>query len=602
MLMKKKLLLLLPALLAAMSLQAQVELSYTSGIDAGWGDAGMMATPYVSFPKDYMEPYQGNSITKIYIGLGKNATNSYLYFKEKADDEQYIYREKLGDLKAGWNEITLETPFEIQKGKPLAIGYRASFAEAGGVGIGSEIWTDAEKVYLNNKNSWKSCGGSVAICAVVEGESLPVDAMMLASKIYDLQPDLETTEATYTVKVRNMGANPISSYQLAYSLDGDTKVLLVHAPLAVNATGQASFTVPCVEKGTHKVTVAIKSVNGKDCNFKANQEISANIKVLDHAFLRRVVCEEFSGTWCGFCPRGMVGMDRMSKKYPGRFLPVSAHGGDRLEIETDSISYADFIDACPGAPYSNVNRRFKGDPFNDIQNMFDLEAASENHIAFELREAQWDADRNFIDLKAVYYSDIDIASPQYHISYTVTEDGVTGYSQANYFSGTANELDGWENKSNPTDDFEFNDLARAIFGGYHGTPARYSDMIANEEYTHTYRIRIPDNVRDKNNIKITGQIIDHKTGFIVNADRKVPTLPQGVGSVSGDIDCRVMARGGEIEVESVAGAVVSVYDISGRMVASSSLPAGTGSFALAEGMYIVKVTDGRSALTLKIIL
>lgn len=600
--MKKKFLLFLPALLAAFPSQAQVELSYTSGIDAGWGDAGMMATPYVSFSQDYMEPYEGNSITKIYIGLGKEATNCYLYFKEKANDEQYVYREKLGDLKAGWNEIILETPFDIQKGKPLAIGYRASFAEAGGVGIGSEVWTDAEKIYLNNKSSWTSCGGSVAIRALVEGNKLPENALMFASKIYDLQPDLETTEATYTVKLRNMGANTISSYELAYGIDGASEIKNGSCSLAVNATDEVSFTVPCVEKGTHKVSVAIKSVNGKDCQFKSNQELTANIKVLDHAFQRRVVCEEFSGTWCGFCPRGMVGMDRMSKKYPGRFLPISAHGGDRLEIETDSISYSDFTGSCPGAPYSNVNRRFKGDPFNDIQNMFDLEAASENHIAFELREASWDADRNFIDLKAVYYSDIDIAAPQYHIAYTVTEDNVTGYSQANYFSGTANELDGWENKSNPTEDFAFNDLARAIFGGYHGTPARYTDMTANEEYTHTYRIRIPDNVRDKNNIKITGQIIDHKTGYIVNADRKVPTLPQSVGCISGDLDCRVIVRGGCIVVESVAGATASVFDISGRLVASSLLPAGSCSFALAEGMYIVKVTDGRSVRTLKITL
>ena len=85
-------------------------------IDSGWGDANCVVTPYVYFPDKFTKPYAGNSITKIYVGLAEDASNCYIYIKDKPETQENLYKQKVGELQSGWNEIILDTPFEIKDG------------------------------------------------------------------------------------------------------------------------------------------------------------------------------------------------------------------------------------------------------------------------------------------------------------------------------------------------------------------------------------------------------------------------------------------------------------------------------------------------------
>ena len=46
------------------------------------------------------------------------------------------------------------------------------------------------------------------------------------------------------------------------------------------------------------------------------------------AFNRKVVMEEGTGTWCGYCPEGMATILRMKEKYPDNFIAVAIHDDD----------------------------------------------------------------------------------------------------------------------------------------------------------------------------------------------------------------------------------------------------------------------------------
>ena len=39
-------------------------------------------------------------------------------------------------------------------------------------------------------------------------------------------------------------------------------------------------------------------------------------------FPRRVVMEEATGTWCGWCVRGLETISRLSKEYPKNFIAI----------------------------------------------------------------------------------------------------------------------------------------------------------------------------------------------------------------------------------------------------------------------------------------
>lgn len=575
---------------------AQLELSYARNMDFGWGDAGCVATPYVLFPKEYIKPYAGARIVKVSIGLMQDASNCYLYIKENPNDEQYIYRQKLGDLPSGWNEIELEAPFEITGDKPVSIGYRASFKSAGGVGCGNHKNPDGDHVYYNSKNTWATTGGTIAIRAGIQGDALPMNEMAMG-RLSDRIADYDETEVSFSTTVRNGGANAVENYELELTVDGASSSLHFNHSVPVNSTDTVNFTVPSTIKGEHTVSLRIVNVNGVVDAYDANNTASAVLCVRDKAFMRRVVCEEYGGTWCGLCPRGIVGLERMTKLYPDRFIGISAHGGDDLEIEDESISYKPFIDSCSGAPFCNVNRHFRGDPYMDIGNLFALETKTENHLAYEMT-AHWDETGENIMIDSEYFTDIDIKSPLYNIAFTVTEDGISGYLQLNYYSGEDVDLDGWENKSNPTDDFVYNDIARAIYGGYDGIPLHRENISAGERYKHSYTIPVPATVTDKSRIKVVGQVIDSATGYILNAARAVPATSGVTDITAGQPDWQIQGANGCIYI-AAPDTNADIFDMTGRLCTSAFVYSETD-IPLPPGLYIVVIRSEDKCKSFKV--
>ena len=63
--------------------------------------------------------------------------------------------------------------------------------------------------------------------------------------------------------------------------------------------------------------------------------------------------EEGTGTWCGWCPRGIVAFRYMAEKYPETFIGIAVHKSDNLE--TNTYSYLKFN----GYPSCYVNRNLR---------------------------------------------------------------------------------------------------------------------------------------------------------------------------------------------------------------------------------------------------
>lgn len=579
---------------------SQVIMRYGPEIDSGWGDANCVVTPYVLFPDKITRPYAGNSITRVYVGLKEDATNCYLYIKDKPETQENLYKQKIGELKSGWNEIVIDTPFEIKEGESVAIGYKASFSNRNGVGYSNEKFSDGDRVYYNSKSSWTSTGGSVCIKALVEGDNMPVNEMLIG-KIADKVAGYDDKSVPFSTVVRNTGSNTIESYEIETSFDGVQEMMSIQKEIPVNESDTIFWEVPSTVAGTHEVAVSIINVNGQPDTYADNNTSGARLTVRDKTFARRVVCEEYGGTWCGFCPRGIVGLELMTERHPGDFIGISVHGEDPLEIDPQTdYSYSDFIASCPGAPMCNVNRKLTGDPYNDIFNFYELERMAENHLAYEMI-ARWNDGGTAIEVESSFYSDIDISSPQYNIAYTLTEDSITGYFQTNYYAGGQNgELYGWEDKDALTSDFVYNDIARCIYGGYRGMECRRDPMAAYERYNHYASVPISENVTDARNLKITGQIIDAASGCIVNAMRVVPEgEPSGIEAVDAEPECQIAVNGDNVSVslKTAERCAVTLHTFEGIVVASCTSENGCVSVHVEQpGFYVATVTKGNQSI------
>lgn len=49
------------------------------------------------------------------------------------------------------------------------------------------------------------------------------------------------------------------------------------------------------------------------------------------SYPRRMVMEEATATWCGWCPQGIVAIDGLKRDFPDNFLAIAIHGnGDKM--------------------------------------------------------------------------------------------------------------------------------------------------------------------------------------------------------------------------------------------------------------------------------
>ncbi len=70
--------------------------------------------------------------------------------------------------------------------------------------------------------------------------------------------------------------------------------------------------------------------------------------------VKRILLEEYTGCWCGWCPRGIHAIDQMLEKYPGQFIPVSFHNADPMAFATGSDTLESTL---PGFPTGWINRK-----------------------------------------------------------------------------------------------------------------------------------------------------------------------------------------------------------------------------------------------------
>ena len=550
------------SLLCSMNaLHAQVELSYCGDIDHGFGEAGVIYTPYVQFEATTMTPYAGNFIKQVLVGMKADATNVTIYIKNAPRDANPLYRQTVSEgLTEGWNVITLDTPFEIPEGKEIAIGCRFRSTEKEAFGYCDEKNSLADQILINQSSKWTSCGGSLCIKALVEGDHMPQYQLAIGTLPNQrTTPDADTL--SFITTVRNMGIQEVENYSLQWEVDGGkTHTETFAHSIPVNSRDTFELRIPAIyDFGTHTLSVSISTVNGLPDEYAGDNTSTCTFIVPDERFARRVVCEEYSGFWCGFCPRGMVGMELMKEAHPDRFIAIAVHGGDALEIPSDSAyTYAPLINRFTGAPSCTIGRRLQGDPYYDIGTLYQLESTTENHIAYRMT-AEWGEDGSSIHCHAIICSDQDLNDVAYDAAFILVEDSITGhgYYQTNYYSSNSQNYSGpfygWEDKAYITTDVMFMDIARGCYPSFEGTPMLEGSMTSMQDYELDYTLPLPPTVLDKRQLHIVGIVIDRKTGYIQNGQNIWPEgeVPEGIELVS--IDTKRQATG-------------CLYDLFGRRI------------------------------------
>ena len=229
---------------------------------------------------------------------------------------------------------------------------------------------------------------------------------------------------------------------------------------------------------------------------------------------RKIVVEKGTGTWCGYCPRGILGFRAMYERYPDNFIGIAVHDDDMY-----SPTYISYVwQRLSGYPDCELNRKHHIDP---------NETALENYYLFEidkatariLMTAEWEGEEKN---KAVIRTTTRFAydrNEEFRIAYVVTENAVGPYMQRNNYAGETFDMGGFEKEGSMV--YMLHDhVARSISALYGEPESVPNQPMGRTDYEHEYTLALPDNIQNKENIELIVLLINQTTGEIENADVK----------------------------------------------------------------------------------
>lgn len=538
----------------------------------------------IYIPAEVASRYKGCYINKVRVGLASRSTTLKVFITK--DLNSYDVTGTSDAAYSGTNDVQTTEKFQISGEEGFYVGYEvtgtAPIVAVSNVYNENGCWADLGDGWKNYAAEGETKSPVLCLDARISGEKVPLDACLISA---NSTVSAVGEPATLSATVKNQCYTKITKLSVAYSIDGGEEKTAESGKINI-LTGKdavVTFTAPeaNLALGVHDVKMRILQVNGKDDEVADNNSGESLINVLQFVPGKRLFVEEQTGIDCGFCPRGIVGFQYMSEKYPSQFVGVAVHCYDGNGPLAPS-DYADFVRNLinGGFPGSTVMRQNSISPSGD-----NLEAILKNlsKISPEMHidvESKLSADEKSVDVTAMVTPLIKKAGARYKLGFILTEDNVTGYSQANYFSGGSyGEMGGWENKGGYVSD-PLQHVARATFG-YEGIEGSIpTEFNLNEVINYNVQIPIPSTVQNKKNLNAIAILIDSLTGYVDNA------AEAHVGANSADcIETTenaaspvVRIQNGNLVVDGYNGNV-KVYTLDGTQVAPTSL---------SHGIYVVK--------------
>lgn len=557
----------------------------------------------IELTADDLAPYYGKKIAGVRFNLGQGETANGVFVQSLTLENDQIVdmadvatsnesvTSAAGATNTGeWHEVMFDNKVELNSSfQGLFVGFNYKQTSSNyPIGVNSN--TDGPFfVYANIPASqggsgaawyqFQSGGMGLAIQLIVEGEfgqnnvqPLEFGNVMIA----------KGKTKNVAVKFRNLGSK-FTSIDYTISLDGKAGAEQ-HLDFGKDygVAGTHTVEVPFAaasELGKNAVTLTVTKVNGEE-NACAIKTATGTLYTAVKEFVKRSVVEEFTGTGCGWCPRGHVGMHKMRDLYGDQFVGIAMHqynSGDPMYYNSYTLNFQD-------APSCMVNRSSGDlDPYSDLPKAFKA-SLSEMPLVDVTVEGAFSEDTAYVYAKASVES---LVSGDYDIAYMLVADNLSGttskWKQSNYF---AKGSGAYNSKSSIPEDLQYlwdegssyaatyNDVLISSSYVSKKNKATLPSLVANGTVNSYYTLTMPTKNELKKTIRSCGNevyvvavVLDKKTGAIVNARKaKVADFgTTGIENVNNNSEATVVAR----------------YNVNGVQIA-----------APVKGINIVKMSDG----------
>lgn len=576
----------------------------------------------IKMTSDVTTDFAGAQITEIMVGnpTKQKYTNpiktATVWISESLNGEPIVSTSgKLGSKAFEWSSINLETPYTIEAGKEIYIGYTITVPKGNGIyGLITDNYKpqNNESAYVystfegvdNRGNlkfgdnySWQAVGeyfGNLSIQAKVIGDQLPTNMAVIPQAVV---PSATTANTPFNVKLYavNIAANAVKDIDVTFEVAGEdaqVKNIKLQKAIYYGEASEEKAQFVCEQIGTLDYKLYISAVNGEPCD--TGYALTGNILSLESGFKRNLVFEEGTGTWCGWCVVGYAGMEYMKETYGDKgFIGIAVHNRDEMASLDRGGAYASFGQYFDSFPSAFLNRDWSADIYpnpyvleEEYEALINVPAIVE--ISAEISGESIDSRDIKLKTKTQFCTDSD--NVNYGIAYAVVEDNVGPYPQQNNASGQNRDFFGFEKKGKVVP-LTFNDVARNCSHPEAFKGSIPTEVKVGETYEYTMDINLSD-VKDLENYRVIAMVIDNKTGQIQNACQATNIL-SGVESVIGN-ESSFVANGGKGWICVSCDTPANIYNASGRMVAEG---VESGVINVPAGVYIVNA-NGKSVKVL----
>lgn len=509
--MKKSLLLLLAAFLLSLTAGAinlapnQLLMGHYTTDDlatVGWGQNFLKNTvcPIATdLTAEELSRFQGGKVVTFRIGLFEAAPISRLFVMPIDADGDLT-----GDViewpcdlegQAGWNEIQLETPYEINlpDNYGLRIGFDYKQVDAAAKPISAVMLGTIYDTFIYRYGRWQNYGvntyGNLSLQLVVENDNYPTYLIRVKDLLTRAKVKIGN-DLAFSFMTCNYGINSVQAGECTYQIFVDDNLVgTMTNPQALTDTYQqftGTISTDGLSEGSHTLKVTAVSINGEALENPAS--VSCTFITFELGYSRQMrLVEQFTSTYCTYCPQGtanLVNLTNMRDDIAWVAVHENMSGGTDpfRTAQCDSISSYQGINGFPEGTFdrtvgiagaSSLYGVLTGMPASTMSSFLDYVESLEPSWATVNINSTYDPDTR----KAVITVDgalevgfDDVMGADSKLTVYITEDGLVA---SQYNSGT------WVH------DYVHNNVLRVALGSVKGVNLNRTDNAYKNEFTYT---------------------------------------------------------------------------------------------------------------------
>lgn len=548
-------------------------------------------------PASMLKPFDGGRIVSLRFALCNDKGPATRVFVAPVVDNEVqpdVLSKEVTWQQEGWCKVDFDDSYTINSEEVdqlligydlqnVAGGYQMSIVEEGTI-LPSWVYGPLAN---DGSSAWFNMGtedfGNLSIQVYVDGVNVDNEYGVTTYDFGEVRTEVNK-EVNANVSFIGGGSEPITSLTYDVLLNNEVKGTYtadINPGVVYASPGSFEATFPAVaEGGVYDAIIRVNKINGNDITAV---DCKGKFIVVPKVVERGAVVEEFTGTTCGWCPRGWVGMEKMREKFGDQFVGIAIHKFNSSDPMFPT-SYANL--QFGGAPSCMINRGEVMDPYygttGDICNDVDAVLAVPTTVGIKV---SGEYNENCTEVNAKAEIEAIVEGGPYKIEYVLIADGLEGstndWKQSNYYSQYSQNqfpedmapfCSGGEHGQS-TIFLVFNDVAIAssYTGGTNKATAP-GTMAAGEVKENTFTLTMPTKAKLKNAILIDKVAV---CAFIVNPDGTIengakfylqPTPEQlGIENVNNSSEMTEVAR----------------YTVDGRQIMKPQ-----------SGINIVKMSDG----------